>query len=319
VLLHPAQVQGSPPSLAFVDRDGQDIGTFGQFALDTYALDVVAQDTGFGILDRSVSGAGSDALMLVDDHGADRGSPEPRQGTSVAPLPGGAVALLRFQAGATTDCPAQALIRKYGDDGQPSLPDWTDLGCYPQSETTAIAGNSSGDVLLLVASASPGENGWDAFWLDSDLRLVARVFPPELASEADDQEVAIAALLDGSFVLRFGGQWKYRVQPGTAVLEAAPCWLTSRPVTDLIAIRDGAAYAAIHRGSEECGRAVEVLTPEGRTCGYTALDGTAGPCDMAVGRDGTLSKSPDAVVSATGEPRTCVLEFWPAALGPSGF
>jgi hypothetical protein len=317
VVLHPVQVQGAPPSLTFIDRSGQGLGTFGQFASDTFQLDVVAQDTGFGILDRSVSAMGSYGLVLVDDHGKDRGGPELRQGSSVAPLPGGAVALFRFQDGSTPDCPTQAFVRKYGDDGRATLPDWTDLGCYPQGEPTAIAGNSSGNVLLLVASA--GESGWDAAWLDSDLLLVARFSSPELASEPNDQEVAIAALLDGSFVLRLGGQWKYRVQPGASTLEAAPCWLTSRPVTDLVPIRGGSAYAVIHRGSEECDRAVEVLTPEGRTCGLIALDGTDGPCDMAVGRDGTVSKSPEAVVAGTGEPRACVLEFWPAALGPSGF
>ena len=64
---------------------------------------------------------------------------------------------------------------------------------------------------------------------------------------------------------------------------------------------------------------MEVLTPEGRTCGFTAMNGTDGRCEIAVGGDGTISKDAEAVPAGAGQPRSCVLEFWPGTLGRTGY
>ena len=142
-----------------------------------------------------------------------------------------------------------------------------------------MAGNAAGQVLVLVGPYNQGWTGWEGQWLDRDLRVVQKFTTPELAAAANNTDTAVAALLDGSFVIQLGGQWVYRIQPGATTLEPAPCWLTSRPSTDLVAIRGGTAYAAVHRSSEECDRVVEVLTPEGRTCSFTAMNGTDGRCE----------------------------------------
>ena len=211
------------------------------------------------------------------------------------------------------------LVQRFEESGTTALADPTDLGCYSQVPNVVMAGNAAGQVLVLVGPYNQGWIGWEGRWLDRDLRAVQTFTTPELAAAANNTDTAVAALLDGSFVIRLGGQWTYRIQPGATTLEPAPCWLTSRPSTDLVAIRGGTAYAAVHRSSEECDRVVEVLTPEGRTCGFTAMNGTDGRCEIAIGGDGTISKDAEAVPAGAGQPRSCVLQFWPGALGRTGY
>ena len=83
-----------------------------------------------------------------------------------------------------------------------------------------------------------------------------------------------------------------------------PDWLAQRPSIDLRPIRGSTGYAAIPaRTSRPSGCSIEVLTPEGRSCGrvdfgpsVVASDsatfgdaGTSGPaCTLVVGTDGTV-------------------------------
>ena len=318
VVLHPVQVQGRPPSFAFVDRTGQDVASYGDFSLATTEIDVIPQATGFGILGVYEGGMGSYGVVFVDDHAAGRGG---TLGARVVPLPGGGVGVIGAQWASPTCEPSQDTllsVQRFEEGGAAALPSPTELGCYDQSPDVAIAGNAAGQVLVLASAFTGTWTGWDGYWLDRDLRLVQRFTVPELAAPSANAGLVIATLLDGSFVLRLGGTWTYRLQPGATAVEPVPCWLASRPTTELLSMRGGTAYAALHRGSEECDRVVEVLTPEGRTCGFVPLSGTNGQCQLAFGRDGTLSKGAVAVGSGAGQPRSCVLEFWPAALGPTG-
>ena len=90
--------------------------------------------------------------------------------------------------------------------------------------------------------------------------------------------------------------------------EPVPDWLAQRPAIDLRRIRSGTGYAAINAANEvstltgHSGCSLEVLTPDGRSCGQVdfgpsvaasdaaATDaGPAGPsCALAVGTDGTV-------------------------------
>jgi hypothetical protein len=318
VVLHPVQLQGRPPSFAFVDRTGQDVATYGNFSLATFEFDVVPQPTGFGILGAYEGGMGSYGVVFVDDHAAQRGA---TLGARVAPLPDGGVGVIGTQWASPSCEPAHDTllsVQRFEETGSPDLASPTQLGCYDQSPDVAMAGNGAGQVLALASASTGTWKGWDGYWLDHDLRVVQRFTAPELTAPSANAELIVAALLDGSFVLRLGGTWTYRIQPGATAVEPAPCWLASRPTTELVSMRGGTAYAVLHGGSEECDRVVEVLTPEGRTCGFLPVSGTDGQCDLAVGRDGTLSKGAEAVGGGAGQPRNCVLEFWPAALGPPG-
>jgi hypothetical protein len=88
-----------------------------------------------------------------------------------------------------------------------------------------------------------------------------------------------------------------------------PDWLAQRPAIDLRRIRSGTGYAAINAANEvstltgHSGCSIEVLTPDGRSCGQvdfgpsvaasdsltTDAGGSPGPsCALAVGADGTV-------------------------------
>ncbi|HET6984651.1 MAG TPA: hypothetical protein VFI53_21075, partial [Myxococcaceae bacterium] len=120
-------------------------------------------------------------------------------------------------------------------------------------------------------------------------------------------------------VLRVNGRWTYRIRAGSTSLEAAPCWLAQHPGTDLRIVRGRTAYALTPVVAGACDGAIEVFTAEGQSCGTVGPLGDAneGRCDLAIGRDGTVSRSAEALDAGAGQPRECALRFWPAALGPT--
>jgi len=214
----------------------------------------------------------------------------------------------------------QLLVQRFDESGAPALTDPSDLGCFSQIPIFAMAGNPAGDVLVLVAPSAGSFTGWEGYWLDRDLRVLQKFTAPELAAAPNTLGTSIATLLDGSFVIRFGGQWAYRIEPGATTLEEAPCFLTQRPDTDLQVTQDGNAYALVRGYAASCDESIEVFTPAGETCGPVGpLEGAGGKCEVALGRDGTISGSADALDAGAGQPRSCVLKFWPAALGKTEF
>jgi len=318
VVLHPMQPQGRPPRLDFVDRAGTQVGSFDEFSISTFDLGVIPQTTGFGIFAPYVGGLGRYPVALVDDHGVRRGG---AAGFAAPELPGGGVGVFSFlemAPGCGQD--TRLFVQRFDDSGSAALPDPTDLGCYPQINGAVMAGNGSGDVLVLVARNTASATGWDAFWLEADLRVVEKFSTQELVGAVNNKDAAVAALLDGSFVLRFDGHWVYRIQPRRTSVEPAPCWLTQAPGTNVQVTRGRSAYALVQSGAKSCDDAVEVRTAEGQSCGHVGpIEKSGETCEVALGRDGTISGSANAVDAGAGQPRACVLKFWPAALGETRF
>jgi len=318
VVLHRMQPNGKPPRLDFVDGTGTQIGTDTDFSIAVDQIDVIPQATGFGVFAPYVGGIGVYPLALLDDHATKRGS---ASGYSAFELPGSGVGVFKFAENAP-GCGQQTrlYVQRFEDDGSPALTDPTDLGCYPQTPYVVMAGNGSGNVLVLTSQLTGDWTGWDGIWLDAQLREVGRFNAPELSAAPQNKDVAVAALLDGSFVLRFEGKWLYQIQPGASSVEPAPCWLTARPGTDVHVTRDRNAYALVQPGARSCDAVIELMTPQGESCGPVGpLESGGDICDVAIGRDGTISGSAYAVDAGAGQPTACVLKFWPAALGPTGF
>jgi hypothetical protein len=315
VVLHPMQPEGRPPRFDFVDSTGNQVASFGDFSIATFGFDVVPQTSGFAILDGYFGGLGTYPVDIVDDHAGSRGG---TGGLKALELPGGGVGIFKFHPYACGEADGIE-VQRFSDMGVPAQPDPTPLRCPPGF--SVMAGNSSGTVLVLIAAASGTYTGWDAFWLDADLHVLQKFTTPELAAAVNNRGAAIAALLDGSFALRFDQQWKYRIQPNSTQVEAAPCWLSERPGTDLHVVRGRGAYALTRLTSSGCDGEVEIFTPDGQTCGPVGPLGESdgGQCEVAIGRDGTISRSAGAVDAGPGQPAECVLEFWSGALGASGF
>ena len=318
VVLHRMEPNGRPPRLDFVDRMGTQIGTDTDFSIATVDIRVVPQATGFGIFNPYIGGIGVYPLALLDDHATRRGS---ASGYNAFELPGSGVGVFSFGENAP-GCGQQTRVhvQRFEDDGSPALSDPTDLGCFPLTPFVVMAGNGSGNVLVLTSRDTADWTGWDGIWLDAQLHEVGRFSTPELSAAPNNKDAAVAALLDGSFVLRFDGKWLYRIQPGASSVEPAPCWLTARPGTDVHVTRDRNAYALVHPGVKSCDAEVELVTPQGESCGPVGpIESGSDTCDVAIGRDGTISGSAYAADAGAGQPRACVLKFWPAALGPTDF
>jgi hypothetical protein len=111
-------------------------------------------------------------------------------------------------------------------------------------------------------------------------------------------------------------QWLVTVKTGQSSAQAAPQWLTSRPSTNLAIARSGKAYAMLPLGAPnaDCAQKVEILAPDGTSCGSFDAGLGSGQCrteDLALTKDDTpiqlLPKDP-----AT--PSSCSWRWWPGAL-----
>ncbi|HET6983189.1 MAG TPA: hypothetical protein VFI53_13670 [Myxococcaceae bacterium] len=312
VVLHPMESHFFyPPRFDFIDATGAQVGMDRSFSIATFAFQVVPQSHGFAIWDGYEGGMGSYGVILDDDRGSGRGYGPP--GYAVVPLAGGSVAVLSFSLFPDCGQKSQMLLQRIPDDGSGPAGTPLLLGCYAERPTVLLAANGSGSVLVVFSN--DGAGGPDALWMDDDFHVVQRFTNPELSSVE-----AVAPLIDGSFVLRVQGRWTYRIPAGSTSLEAAPCWLTQRPGTDLEMVRGRSAYVLRPVAAGGCDGAIEVFTPEGQSCGTVGPLGDAneGRCDLAIGRDGTVSRSAEALDAGAGQPRECALRFWPAALGPTG-
>jgi len=112
------------------------------------------------------------------------------------------------------------------------------------------------------------------------------------------------------------------VASGQASVQPAPDWMVARPDTRLQIVRGGRAYAVIPYGAKgaACTQRIEVLAPDGSSCGARDYPIASGNCDthqLSVGADGTVIQMlPDAM--ETKDPiaftHTCTWRWWPAAL-----
>jgi hypothetical protein len=112
------------------------------------------------------------------------------------------------------------------------------------------------------------------------------------------------------------------VGSGQPSVQPAPDWMVARPDTRLQIVRGGRAYAVIPYGAKgaACTQRIEVVAPDGSSCGARSYPIASGNCDthqLSVGADGTVIQMlPDAM--ETKDPiaftHTCTWRWWPAAL-----
>ncbi|HET9155837.1 MAG TPA: hypothetical protein VFN91_04170, partial [Myxococcaceae bacterium] len=263
VVLHRMEPDFLPPRLDYVDRTGAQIASDGDFSIATFEITAISQPTGFGIFAPYIGGIGYYPLALVDDHAVGRAG---ANGYRVFELPNGGVGLFSFRENAT-GCGQQTrvFVQRFEDSGARTPADPTDLGCFPQTPYAVMAGNGAGNVLVLTDRISGNYTGWDGIWLDAELRVVSRFRTPELDAAVNNKDAAVAALLDGSFVIRFDQKWQLRIQPGATTTEPAPCWLAARPGTDVQVTRDRKAYVLDRHGATSCGATLELFTPQGES------------------------------------------------------
>ena len=108
---------------------------------------------------------------------------------------------------------------------------------------------------------------------------------------------------------------------GTAAVATAPDWMRARTDTRLQIARGGRAYAVLPLGAKAvtCSQRVEIVAPDGTSCGatdYPIGNGTCDTHDLVLGADGTvLQQLPDSMETKddTHAFRTCTWRWWPGA------
>lgn len=112
------------------------------------------------------------------------------------------------------------------------------------------------------------------------------------------------------------------VASGAALVRPAPSWMTSRPDTRLQVTHGDKAYAVLPLAAKgvTCTQRLEVLAPDGTSCGAADYPIGAGTCDtgnLTLAEDGTVIQ-PLPLTMETSNPVTfshsCTWRFWPAAL-----
>jgi hypothetical protein len=108
---------------------------------------------------------------------------------------------------------------------------------------------------------------------------------------------------------------------GSTTVQTPPDWMRARTDTRLQIARGGHAYAVLPLGAKavSCSQRVEVVAPDGTSCGATDYPIATGTCDthdLALGADGTLIQQlPDAMETKddTVGFHTCTWRWWAGA------
>jgi hypothetical protein len=112
------------------------------------------------------------------------------------------------------------------------------------------------------------------------------------------------------------------VESGRATVSPAPDWMLSRRDVKLQITPGGKAYAALPLGAKgvSCTQRVEVVAPDGTSCGATDYPIAAGTCatsELRLGADGTIIQQLPTSMEQTNDSvggHTCTWRWWPAAL-----
>jgi hypothetical protein len=254
------------------------------------------------------------------------------KGTAIAADPGGGVFFAGDLATSSSDpsappALAHAAAMFSGGGTAPSVR-W---GPQPLASKGAVFGagvDTLGRALVITdGGAKFGDGNVSAQWFDRNGTPLTGEFVLLTSFVAGSSTWFEASpLIGGGLVVRRidGGahaQALVVVASGAASVERAPEWMAARTDARLQIARGGHAYAVLPYGAKgvACSQRIEVLSPDGASCGtrdYPIADGACDTHDLAMGADGTvIQQLPDSMETA--DPlivtHTCTWRFWPAA------
>jgi hypothetical protein len=183
---------------------------------------------------------------------------------------------------------------------------------------------------LVITDGTPrfGAGNISAQWFDKD----GTIFSGEFVllsgfSPGKSTWFETTALIGGGLLVRrmdgpSRAQALVVLASGSEKVNPAPGWMVSRRDVKLQIARGGKAYAALPLGQDGvlCTQRVEVLAPDGTSCGATDFPIAGGTCDtleLSLGADGTIiQRLPDAMEQRNNfvGGHTCTWRWWPAAL-----
>ena len=180
----------------------------------------------------------------------------------------------------------------------------------------------------LVITAGPAGGEISAQWFEKDGSALTGEFTLLTGfSPGSSTWFETTALIGGGLLVRrmdagpAHSQALVIVSGGSTSTQPAPDWMKARADTRLQIARGGHAYAVLPLGAKgvACSQRVEVVAPDGTSCGQRDYAVAAGNCDtkdLAMGADGTvLQQLPGAMETTSADTalHTCTWRWWPAA------
>jgi hypothetical protein len=318
------QVQDSShPAWRFVSPSGGEMGSFGMWAGELYQEP--DRYTGF-----IYNAADWYLVQAVDEHGSRGGGSTVFTGSQLPvrwPDPNGGL----FAAGPTSTSGAQPRTQQawmFEPDGR------TRWGPRPLGTAGPVYGVGVDFLGRALAIVEGGDGTINAIWFERDGTAMTPFFAiaTGFAAGAATWFEALPLIGGGLAVRRLDAPgsgiwrgwhstWLAVIPSGSSAVQAPPDWLTSRPDTSLQVIHGNRAYALLPLRADNtvCEQKLEVLAPNGTSCGSMSFPVKSGTCntwDLRVGIDGTvLQRFPaELEVSPTPRSRSCTLRFWPAAV-----
>lgn len=192
-----------------------------------------------------------------------------------------------------------------------------------------IGVDTGGNTLLLLAGTFAGP--WEGRWIDPTGLPSAPFAAGPGAPAASDPR--LFPRIGGGLFLYEGANWVAAFMPASGAASAPPAWLAARPNTFLHLVRGDQAYALFPAPSwtaGSCPQWVEVVAPDGISCGVVQLPPGGGPlpsnpfipsspgapCDLEVALDGTLIQRLPILTDCddAGGACGCAWQFWPEYL-----
>lgn len=185
-----------------------------------------------------------------------------------------------------------------------------------------------GRSLVITDGAGLSGGTVSAQWFDTDGSALTGEFGLLTGFSAGSSTwFATTALIGGGvLVRRMDGPSHARalvlLESGSSTVKPAPDWMVLRRDVKLQITRGGQAYAALPLGAKgvPCTQRVEVLAPDGISCGAMDYPIAGGGCDtveMKLGADGTIIQQLPAALEQSNDivgGHTCTWRCWAAAL-----
>ena len=213
-------------------------------------------------------------------------------------------------------------IKRYDGAGQVRLAETTVATWTSSYPPVPIVGtDAKGRTLVLWDGESFfGADSTAGRWLDEQGQPLTGIFMAGIAPRMGSRsESTLAPLIGGGLALQFEGVWSYGFESGDPRALPLPGALSKRQGR-LERVRGGKAYALLLPAvTGECGRRVEILAPEGTSCGTLTFGQEE--CEgqqLVLGAEGSVLQQQRLAhpgADRDGNPQNgCTLKWWPGLL-----
>ncbi len=239
------------------------------------------------------------------------------------PAGGTVVAWVRPTSGELDERQRELKVQRFDGTGQTrfaavTVATWL-LGAQEQLAVVVGTDVQGRALVLWNGDAFFGAGTTAGRWLDAQGAPLTPIFQAQVPSLGSaSMSRALTPLIGGGLVLQLDGMWTRSFASGVSSASAPPDWLAQRRGR-LEIVRGGRAYALLPPtpSAPVCTQQVEVLAPDGTSCGVMTFETEPGACasdPLVLGADGTiLQQQPLAHLLENGM-NGCIEKWWPGIL-----